>query len=88
MRRALILVIALLTMSAEARERGVIREFRKLNPCPSTGLTTGPCPTHVVDHKCPLCMGCPDHVNNLAWQEKRESYKKDVDERRLCRWLR
>lgn len=86
----LMVALLVLTMSlpAEARSRKVIRDFRKVNPCPSTGLTTGACPNFVVDHLVPLCAGGKDGIPNLAWQEKRESYRKDVDERRLCAWLR
>ena len=42
-------------------------EFRKLYPCPSTGLTTGACPRWQVDHVRPLAScGC-DAVSNMQW---------------------
>lgn len=70
------------------RSSKVLREFRKLFPCPVTNLTTGPCPGHVIDHIVPLCACGPDTVENLQWQGKEESLLKDKDEKKICRWLR
>ena len=63
------------------RSRAVIRQFATL-----TGYPRGR-PGWVVDHKVPLCAGGPkvDVLANLQWQEKAESYRKDVYERQLCR---
>ena len=66
------------------RETKVVREFRKSVPCPSTGHTDGACPGYVVDHPVPLCWGGPDAITNMAWQEQRLSYMKDVFEREAC----
>lgn len=82
-----VLLLALLVFDATARDRSVIREFRKDNPCPSTGRTTGACPGWVVDHGIPLCAGGADAPHNLFWQPRAASYVKDADERRLCRAL-
>lgn len=49
------------------RRADVVRAFRKLYPCPSTGKTTGACPTHAVDHVVPLACGGCDSVSNLQW---------------------
>lgn len=50
-----------------ARSKAVVREFRAIHPCPSTGHTTGRCPGWAVDHVVPLkCGGC-DALTNLQW---------------------
>lgn len=48
--------------------RSAVRDaFRRQNPCPSTGLTTGACPGWAIDHVRPLdSCGC-DSVNNLQY---------------------
>lgn len=62
-----------------------VRQFRKANPCPGTGLTTGRCPGHVVDHIVPLCACGPDRPSNMQWQTTAESKIKDRLERAQCR---
>lgn len=50
-----------------ARSKAVLREFKALHPCPSTGSSTGTCPGWAIDHVVPLdCGGC-DAVVNLQW---------------------
>src|SRR5574340_98601 len=49
------------------RRADVLREFRKLYACPSTGLHTGACPGWQMDHIIPLAVGGCDAVGNLAW---------------------
>lgn len=49
------------------RSRAVLREFRALYPCPSTGKTTGACPGWALDHTVPLVCGGCDAVGNLQW---------------------
>lgn len=82
---ALICLALLLAAPAEARDRAQVRAFRATHPCPSTDRTSGPCPGWVVDHITPLCAGGPDQPGNMAWQERRASYRKDAEERKLCR---
>jgi 5-methylcytosine-specific restriction endonuclease McrA len=53
--------------AADARDRNVPAEFRKTNPCPATGLTTGRCDGWQIDHITPLCRGGSDTVANLQW---------------------
>lgn len=60
-------------------------QFRKLNPCPSTGEQRGACPGHVVDHIVPLCAGGQDTPENMQWQTVAAAKKKDIEERRQCR---
>lgn len=50
-----------------SRRADVIRAFRKIHPCPSTGLTTGRCPGWAIDHVIPLANGGCDAVSNLQW---------------------
>lgn len=77
-------VLMAFSLDSDARSSSVVRDFRKDNPCPSTGKTTGACPGWVVDHMIPLCAGGPDVPDNMMWQEKKQSYRKDVYERQLC----
>jgi hypothetical protein len=51
--------------------------FRKENPCPSTGKTTGKCPGYVIDHSVALCQGGADSKSNLAWQTTADAKAKD-----------
>jgi hypothetical protein len=81
----LLLIALLLAQTVEApgqykagRLRSVIRQFLI-----ESGYPNGR-PGFVVDHKRPLCAGGADALPNLQFQEQRESYRKDVDERALC----
>lgn len=85
---AMFMLLLSIVFPADARMRSVITAFIKANPCPSTGLNKAPCPGWVVDHGIPLCAGGADAPHNLFWQEKKTSYKKDVEERALCRRLK
>lgn len=85
---AIAIAAATIAQEPTPRHRAPIAAFRKANPCPSTGLTTGKCVGFVVDHLRPLCFGGADSVENLAWQEIQESYKKDAFERAACRLQR
>lgn len=49
------------------RNTAVVREFRQLYPCPSTGRSAGACPGWAVDHVIPLVCGGCDSVANLQW---------------------
>jgi hypothetical protein len=80
-----LLLALLLAFPAYARSSAVKMEFQRLHPCPSTGLRRGACPGWVKDHIVPLCANGRDAVDNLAWQEYRESLRKDAWERKLCR---
>lgn len=68
------------------RSASVSAAFRKLHPCPSTGLTTGACPNWSMDHVIPLACGGCDAVYNLQWlpnaiKSTSASYSKDRWER-------
>lgn len=49
------------------RRADVLRAFKKIHPCPSTGLTSGACPGWSVDHTWPLAVCGLDSVGNMAW---------------------
>jgi hypothetical protein len=49
------------------RSSAVIAAFRRIHPCPSTGLTTGSCPGWQADHVLSLAAGGCDAVSNLQW---------------------
>jgi len=68
----------------DTRDPSQVRLFRKANPCPATGSTTGACPGYVVDHTYPLCAGGLDIPANMIWQDTKASYIKDRIERELC----
>jgi hypothetical protein len=50
------------------RRSDVITAYRKLHPCPSTGLFAGACPGWSLNHTVPLASGGCDAVVNLSWQ--------------------
>lgn len=72
-------LIGSLLLQLAVRNPAVIREFEK-----QTGYPHGR-KGFVADHKIPLCAGGPDSVDNLRWEEVKESYLKDKFERELCR---
>ena len=88
MKGVLILLLLLGVLTAGARDRAQVREFRKEHPCPATQRVSGACPGFVVDHIIPLCAGGADDPSNMQWQERRESLEKDRTEWALCRWIR
>jgi len=55
------------------RSAAVRAAFQRLHPCPSTGLSTGPCPGWQKDHivslgaKHPTLGGGCDSVSNMQW---------------------
>ena len=59
------------------------RLFRDTSPCPSAGLTHGHCP-EAADHFIALCLGGPDSMANLWWEDRKRSHVKDDIERGAC----
>lgn len=84
----LLLLVAFLLLAGDlaARDGSVIREFRKSNPCPATGKTSGACPGWQVDHANPLCAGGEDRVHNLQWLSTEQHKWKTRSDIRLCRY--
>jgi hypothetical protein len=70
--------------AADARDRKVRAQFQKTYPCPSTGKKSGACPGYVGDHIIPLCLGGPDVVPNMQWQDRRSALLKDKKEKADC----
>ena len=70
------------------RSASTIAEFKRQQPCPSTGQSRGACPGYVVDHIEPLCAGGPDVPSNMQWQTAGEAKAKDKLEVKRCAALR
>jgi hypothetical protein len=77
-------VLPAVASAKEHRSAAVKREFQLTHPCPSTGLTSGPCPDYVKDHIVPLACGGPDVPSNMQWQTIREARAKDQWEAKGC----
>jgi hypothetical protein len=58
--------------------------FKRQQPCPSTGRTSGRCPSYVRDHVNPLECGGADAPTNMQWQTVADGKEKDTTER-FCR---
>lgn len=52
-------------------------KFKRLNPCPSTGRSSGRCPGYVIDHVTPLKRGGADAPSNMQWQTREAARAKD-----------
>jgi hypothetical protein len=60
------------------RRSAVITAYKKIHPCPSTGLYgSGACPDYSLNHNMPLACGGCDSVSNLMYM--RNDAKKIVD---------
>ena len=60
------------------RRSAVITAYKKIHPCPSTGLYgAGACPDYSLNHPIPLACGGCDSVSNLMYM--RNDAKKIVD---------
>lgn len=49
------------------RRADVIATFKRIHPCPVTGLKAGACPRWQINHAIPLACGGVDAVSNLYW---------------------
>lgn len=89
MLRSLFILILLLSNTISeakiARSSSAKAEFKRLQPCPSTGRPRGACPGYIIDHIKPLCAGGPDDPGNMQWQTVEAAKVKDRAERRQCR---
>ena len=50
-----------------SRSQAVLAAFKRIHPCPSTGLKRGACPGWAINHPWPLACGGCDSVPNLLW---------------------
>ncbi len=67
-----------------ARSRTEVARFKRMHPCPATGMPYGACRGWVIDHVVPLACGGPDAVRNMQWQTTAAAKAKDRWERRHC----
>ena len=56
------------------RDEAQKRAFRRDNPCPVSGLKTGPCKGYEIDHTKALMNGGADKPKNMQWL-KHEDHK-------------
>lgn len=67
------------------RSPAEVSAFKRLYPCPSTGLKRGACPGYHVDHMIALCAGGPDAVVNMQWLTVEDHRFKTLVDVRECR---
>jgi len=63
------------------RSAGATRAFKRENPCPATGKTTGACPGYQIDHRVPLSQGGAGETANMEWLTTQEHKEKTARER-------
>lgn len=63
-----------------ARSQSAKNQFKKSNPCPSSGKSRGACKGYVIDHVTPLKRGGADAPSNMQWQTKAAAKEKDKTE--------
>jgi 5-methylcytosine-specific restriction endonuclease McrA len=80
-----LILLLLLSLPADSRDRNVPAAFQREFPCPSTGKTTGACPGWERDHFIPLCAGGPDTVANLNWMSIEDHKAKTNLDMKECR---
>ncbi len=59
------------------RSTAVREQFHREDPCPSTGLESGPCPGYIKDHVQAPKHGGKDTVENMQWSSTAEANAKD-----------
>ena len=83
---ALAMVVNAGTAEAKIKRSSLAKaEFKREQPCPSTGSPRGACPGYIIDHVIPLCAGGADAPSNMQWQTVMNAKAKDRDERQMCR---
>jgi hypothetical protein len=66
--------------AAPARPSSARENFRKANPCPSTGRSSGSCPGYEVEHMNPPACGGADSPGNMQWVQASATRKKGSPE--------
>lgn len=84
---ALLLCLAF-DASALPRDKTEIRKFRKMNPCPATGMIKGRCPGYEIDHVTPLKCRGRDRPENMQWITVEAHKVKSRGEAGRCRGTR
>lgn len=80
-----LLLLCAAAQCAQHRSAAALAEFKRANPCPSTGERRGKCPGYVIDHIKPLACGGADAPANMQWQTIEDAKAKDKWERKACR---
>ena len=70
-----------------SRPSSAKENFRKANPCPSTGRSSGSCPGYEVEHMNPPACGGADSPGNMQWVQASAARKKGAPECKT-RWGR
>jgi hypothetical protein len=70
--------------AAQRRSQAAKQEFKRSNPCPSTGRSYGRCGGYEIDHRRPLAAGGADSPSNMQWLTKDQHKRKTAQERRDC----
>jgi 5-methylcytosine-specific restriction endonuclease McrA len=65
----IILFFALAIEAKTVRSHRAKAEFKRLQPCPTTGKSYGACPGWEIDHIEPLYKGGADTPQNMQWLE-------------------
>lgn len=81
---ALLLCLCAASATALPRDKTQRARFVKLNPCPATGETRGPCPGWQVDHTRALMHGGEDTPANMQWISNADHKLKTRAEMRKC----
>jgi hypothetical protein len=82
---AVIFVSAQAVAAEPPRPTNAEIHFRLANPCPTTGLTQGPCTGYVVDRVIPIVCGGEEAPSNMRWQTLAEAKEKSRWEKIGCR---
>lgn len=79
------LCIALSAIGEIKRSKSAVREFKKNNPCPATGLIQKSCHGYEVDHIIALCSGGADTPDNMQWLSVETHKAKTSIDVKACR---
>jgi len=75
---AALLTLTSLPVAAYTHRGAAARNhFKRLHPCPATGLATGRCKGWIIDHRVGLCVGGPDTPSNMRWMTVEAAKAKD-----------
>lgn len=69
---------------SQQRSARAVAEFKRLEPCPSTGRSRGSCPGYEIDHRQPLAAGGSDTPDNMQWLTVQQHRIKTQSERAQC----
>lgn len=79
---SLTLAASAIALPRDAQQKAA---FRKANPCPSSGSTSGPCSGYQVDHKKALMNGGKDRPSNMQWPAEPSHKAKTKQDFAACR---